>query len=136
MTSEFTTLTSLRGLRTAPELSVAERSMLRQELQAAMAPCAWFTIGVMAPSGSLALDTLRQVETALGWPALESQGPALEELEDGLTVFLKGNQRLGGFGIRSEAGLGQGVLITGHQSADPRQEDTWGPLPLDLFAAA
>ncbi len=135
MTSDFATLTSLRGLRRAPELSVAERSMLRQELQAAMAPCAWFTIGVMAPSAGVALETLRQSEAALDWPALEAQGPVPQELEAGTTVFLKGNQRNGGYLIRSEAGLGEGVLITGHQSADPQQEDTWGPLPLDLFAA-
>ncbi len=135
MTSDFATLASLRGLRTAPQLSVAERSMLRQELQAAMAPCAWFTIGVMAPSAAAALDSLRQSEAALGWPALESRGPLPQELESGVAVFLKGNQRNGGYGIRSEAGLGEGVLITGHQSADPQQEDTWGPLPLDLFAA-
>ena len=136
MTSEFATLTSLRGLRTAPALSVAERSMLRQELQAAMAPCAWFTIGVMAPSGAAALETLRQSEAAFGWPALEHQGPVPQALEAGTTVFLKGNQRNGAYLIRSEAGLGDGVLITGHQSADPQQDDTWGPLPLDLFAAA
>ncbi len=135
MTSEFATLTSLRGLRTAPELSVAERSMLRQELQVAMGHCAWFTIGVMAPSAAAALETLRQCEAALGWPVLEAEGPEPEALQPGVAVFLKGNQRNGRFLIRPEAGLGQGVLITGHQPADSQKEDTWGPLPLDLFAA-
>ena len=136
MTSDFPTLTSLRGLRSAPELSVVERSLLRQELQAVMAGCAWFTIGVMAPSAAAAVAGLRQCEAALGWPALEPEGPEPESLQADAAVFLKGNQRNGRFLLRPETGLGQGVLITGHQSADRQSEDTWGPLPLDLFAAA
>jgi hypothetical protein len=48
-------------------------------------------------------------------------------------VFLKGNQRNGGFRLRREDGLGEGILITGHEAADPAAEDTWGPMPLDLF---
>jgi hypothetical protein len=49
-------------------------------------------------------------------------------------VFLKGNQRTGLFHLRREEGLGEGILISGHGAADPAAEDTWGPLPLDLFA--
>ncbi|MFZ0409546.1 MAG: DUF1824 family protein [Cyanobium sp.] len=135
MTSDYPTLASLRGQRTAPEFSVVERSLLRQELQAAMAGCAWFTIGVMAPSAAAAVAGLRQCEAALAWPPLEPEGPEPEALQPGVAVFLKGNQRNGRFLIRPEAGLGQGVLITGHQPADSQKEDTWGPLPLDLFAA-
>lgn len=134
MTSGFPTLSSLRGLRTAPALEAAERALLRQELQTAMGRCAWFTIGVMAPSAAAALDGLRQCEAALGWPALDPQDPAAVEQQSTTAVFLKGNQRNGRFLIRCEAGLGEGILITGHQSDDPQQEDTWGPLPLDLFA--
>jgi hypothetical protein len=50
-------------------------------------------------------------------------------------VFLKGNQRSGSYLLRQEDGLGEGLLITGHHSEDPSVEGTWGPLPLDLFAA-
>ena len=49
-------------------------------------------------------------------------------------MFLKGNQRNGGFRVRQEGGLGEGLLITGHNPEAPEAEDTWGPLPLDLFA--
>jgi len=134
MTTTFPTLASLRGLRTAPELSAPDRALLLQELQTAMARCEWFTIGVMAASAASALEVLRQCESTCSWPALEPQAP--EELQASGAVFLKGNQRNGHFLIRSEDGLGEGVLITGHQPADPQQEDTWGPLPLELFTAA
>ncbi|MCX5967994.1 MAG: DUF1824 family protein [Cyanobacteria bacterium] len=136
MISSLPTLSSLRGLRTAPALEAAERAQLRQELQTAMGRCEWFTIGVMAPNTAMALNVLRQCEAALSWPPLDPQDPAPAELPANAAVFLKGNQRNGRFLIRAEAGLGEGVLITGHQPADAEQEDTWGPLPLDLFAAS
>jgi len=44
-------------------------------------------------------------------------------------------QRTGTYLLRQEDGLGEGLLITGHHSGDPSVEGTWGPLPLDLFAA-
>ena len=135
MSDAFPTLTSLRGLRTAPSLSLVERSMLRQELQLAMGRCAWFTLGVMAPSAEAAVTALRQREVACGWPALELQNPESLEQQPGGGVFLKANQSNGRFLIRAEEGLGEGLLITGHQPADSQQEDTWGPLPLDLFVA-
>jgi hypothetical protein len=52
-------------------------------------------------------------------------------------VFLKGNQHSGQFLLRAEAGLGEGILISGHLNGkpDPALEATWGPLPLDLFNA-
>jgi hypothetical protein len=89
----------------------------------------------MAASPTDAVAALRQLEGALGWPALQ---PA--EASDGEPhgeqgpVFLKGNQRTGLFHRRREEGLGEGILITGHGASDPDDEDTWGPLPLDLFA--
>ncbi|WP_216904582.1 DUF1824 family protein [Synechococcus sp. CCY 9618] len=134
----FTGLAGLRGLRTAPALEDEQRRQLRQELLPLLAACGWCTVGIMAPSSAAALDALRAYESALGWPAL---GPAEEAEGAGSTaddavgpVFLKGNQRNGLFRLRREDGLGEGVLITGHEATDPAAEDTWGPLPLDLFA--
>ena len=51
-------------------------------------------------------------------------------------VFLKGNQHSGTYLVRPESGLGEGILISGHHLDDPSRGDTWGPLPLDLFAQA
>jgi hypothetical protein len=127
-------LASLRGLRSAPvDLDGPARAALRSELEAVAAPCDWFTVGVMAPSAQAAVACLRAVETSLGWDALELDpaGEALETIEG--PVFLKGNQTTRRFLVRREAGLGEGLLISGHCPADPGVEDTWGPLPLDFF---
>lgn len=129
-------LAALRGLRTAPVLSGADRQRLRAELDRCLAACDWFTIGVMAASAEAALAALRAAEGALGWPALKA-GPSPTEGEGGqieARVFLKGNQNSGNYLLRQEAGLGSGLLISGHSPADPDAENTWGPLPLDFFS--
>jgi Domain of unknown function (DUF1824) len=123
-------LEDLRGLRAAPPLTAEQGARLREELLGRLAACDWFTIGVMAPSSAVALAALRDVERALGWPALDAS--PLEPTEG--PVFLKGHQRHGSLRVREESGLGEGVLITGHCDVESPAEDTWGPLPLDLFA--
>jgi hypothetical protein len=127
-------LAALRGLRSAPALDLAARSLLKQELAMMLARCDWFTVGVMAPSAEAAVACLRQLEAALDWTPLELDGAC--ESSDAIDgpVFLKGNQNSGRFLLRPEAGLGEGLLISGHSAADPAAQDTWGPLPLDLFA--
>lgn len=127
-------LADLRRLRHAPLLSPPQRQVLLEELRGHLAACDWFTIGVMAPSGSAALQALRACEAALGWQPLELD-PASARPEDVAgSAFLKGNQTTGRFQLRPETGLGEGLLITGHCPADPDAEDTWGPLPLDVFS--
>jgi hypothetical protein len=134
-------LAALRGLRSAPVLDGAGQAALRRELKAALAPCSWFTIGVMAPSAAVAIAALRSCEAALGWPPLRQQELAIEAPDDhdpsgadpAGAVFLKGNQHTGTYLLRPESGLGEGILISGHHD-DPALGDTWGPLPLDLFA--
>lgn len=125
-------LIGLRGLRTAPALDQAACAALRQELEAALAGCDWFTIGVMAPDAACAVAALRACEQACGWTPLQGADPASAPEAAG-PVFLKGNQRNGTYLLRREAGLGEGLLITGHSQLDPEAEDTWGPLPLNFF---
>ncbi len=144
--ASLSSLAELCGLRTAPELPAAARQALRSELNKRLAACEWFTVGVMAPSASLAVAALRACESALGWdplqaPGSKTPGPAASgsnaadlAADEGGPVFLKGNQRSGLFLVRLEAGLGSGLLITGHNSVAPEAEDTWGPFPLDFFA--
>lgn len=130
-------LASLRGLRSAPVLDPSQRQQLLQALSQRLAACEWFTVGVMAPERQTAVACLRSLEAALGWSPLLEEGnpePATADATPGGPVFLKGNQSNGGFRVRQEAGLGEGLLITGHNPAAPEVEDTWGPLPLDLFA--
>ena len=52
MADGLSSLKALCGLRSAPALAAEQRAALRQELQQALAPCEWFTIGVMAPSAA------------------------------------------------------------------------------------
>ncbi len=153
--ASLNSLAALCGLRTAPELPAAARQALRSELDQRLAACEWFTVGVMAPSASLAVAALRACENALGWEPLQTpdsdsetpgsgtpglSGPDASASEAGDPtalagpVFLKGNQRTGQFLVRPETGLGCGLLITGHSSVAPEAEDTWGPFPLDFFA--
>jgi len=131
----MTSLNDLRGLRQAPTLVAAERQALRQQLKPLLEACDWFTVGVMAATGPAALEALRSLEAALDWAALESDpaSPVVADVPG--PAFLKGNQNTGRFLLRPEPGLGEGILITGHSVANPEAEDTWGPLPLDLFDA-
>jgi len=131
---ETLTLARLRGLRTAPTLSLEQRQQLKQELAKALASCQWFTVGVMAHGEAEALAALRALESALDWSALVAASEAAV-VAPGHTVFLKGNQRTGTYLLRQEDGLGEGLLITGHHSEDASVEGTWGPFPLDFFAA-
>ena len=126
-------LASLAGLRSAPELDAVQRSQLLEDLAAALSGCEWFTIGVMAASPAAAVTALRDCETWCGWQPLLEAGAVDSAAAEG-PVFLKGNQRTGTYLVRREDGLGDGVLITGHNPADPSPEGTWGPLPLDLFS--
>ena len=124
-------LADLRGLRSAPLLDAATRQALRDELITAMAACPWFTVGVMAPSAAAALGALRRWEAALGWEPLAAVDPAADAIV--APVFLKGNQRTGSYLLREEAGLGEGILISGQHPDQPELAQTWGPLPLDLL---
>ena len=57
----------------------------------------------------------------------------LEFLHADGNVFLKGNQKTGNVFIRSENGLGKGILITCQHDEDFEESYTFGPLPLDFF---
>ena len=48
-------------------------------------------------------------------------------------VFLKGNQKTGNVFIRSEDGLGEGILLTCQYEDQMIGSNTYGPFPLDFF---
>ena len=48
-------------------------------------------------------------------------------------VFLKANQKTGNVYVRSENGLGEGILITCQYYEGVKESNTFGPLPLDFF---
>ena len=128
--SSINCLSDLARLRDAPDLSQDISARLHSELRDAMSRANWFTVGVMAPSAEAALVAYRALEQRQGWEALE----VVDTTTEPGPVFLKANQKGGSIRIRIEHGLGQGLLITGHDDADGQRSTTWGPLPLNFFS--
>ena len=58
---------------------------------------------------------------------------SLDSLHAVGNVFLKGNQKTGNVLIRSENGLGEGILLTCQYDQESKFSSTFGPLPLDFF---
>jgi len=57
----------------------------------------------------------------------------LDSLHANGCVYLKGNQKTGNVLIRSENGLGEGILLTCQYDYESAESNTFGPLPLDFF---
>ena len=57
----------------------------------------------------------------------------LDSLHADGSVFLKGNQKTGNVFVRSENGLGEGILITCQCDQEAKESNTFGPLPLNFF---
>ncbi|MAR51555.1 MAG: hypothetical protein CMK50_00155 [Propionibacteriaceae bacterium] len=125
----ITSLKQLTHLRTAPHLSANERQELTIKLCVEMRASDWFTIGVMADTKALALGSYRALELSQGWEIL----PLVASTEDIGPVYLKANQKTGSLRIRTEHGLGSGILISGHGNDESQPSTMWGPFPLDFF---
>jgi len=63
---------------------------------------------------------------------LKEKNTVIEKLEEAFN-FLKGNQKTGNVFIRSENGLGEGILLTCQYDDHTEESNTFGPLPLDFF---
>ncbi len=57
----------------------------------------------------------------------------LDSLKASGNVSLKGNQKTGNVLIRSEDGLGEGILLTCQYEENILDSSTFGPFPLDFF---
>ena len=127
--SAISTLKDLNNLRSAPDLDATQSKQLLDQLCASMDDADWFTVGIMAPSSSLAIFVLRQMESLFNWSAMNVVD---KPTEDG-PVFLKANQKTGDIHVRIEHGLGEGVLLSCQHDNEEKEADTLGPFPLDLF---
>ena len=128
---EINKLVDLNKLRTAPKLTNIQVEKLLEELEENIFNTDWITIGIMAPSDNSALEALRSISkkyTSIKFGNLNS-------LHADGSVFLKGNQKTGNVFVRSENGLGEGILITCQYDEDTKESDTFGPLPLDFFVS-
>tara|TARA_B100001989_G_scaffold208487_1_gene157436 strand:+ start:277 stop:705 length:429 start_codon:yes stop_codon:yes gene_type:complete len=127
---EINKLVDLNNLRTAPPLSNTQEKKLLEELEENILNANWMTIGIMAPSDNRAIEALQSISRKYSSFKFGNLG----SLNADGGVFLKANQKTGNVFIRSEKGLGEGILITCQYDANAKESNTFGPLPLDFFA--
>ena len=126
---EINKLVDLNSLRTAPLLSSNQIKKLLEELETNIFNADWITIGIMATCDTKAIEALKSISkkyTSIKFRDIDSLNA------DG-SVFLKGNQKTGNVYMRSENGLGEGILLTCQYEIDLAESSTFGPLPLDFF---
>ncbi len=127
---EIKKLADLNNLRTAPQLSNCQEEKLLVELEANIFNADWITIGIMAASDNKAIEALQSISKKYSSFKFEN----LASLHADGGVFLKANQKTSNVFVRSENGLGEGILITCQYDEVPKESNTFGPLPLDFFS--
>ena len=126
---EIKKLIDLNSLRTAPLLSISQEKKLLGELETNIYNADWITVGIMAPSDTNAFEALQSITQK--YSSIKFMN--LDSLHADGSVFLKGNQKTGNVFIRSENGLGEGILLTCQYDHESKESCTFGPLPLDFF---
>ena len=126
---EINKLVDLNNFRTAPQLSDIQEKKLLVELEANILNADWITIGIMAPSDIKAIEALQSISKKYSSIKFGN----LESLHADGGVFLKANQKTSNVFVRSENGLGEGILITCQYEEGAKESNTFGPLPLDFF---
>ena len=126
---EINTLVDLNSLRTAPQLTNSQVKKLLVELEANIFNADWITIGIMAPSKNEAIEALQSFSAKYS----SIKFGKLDSLRADGSVYLKGNQKTGNVFVRSENGLGEGILLTCQYDEESKESATFGPMPLDFF---
>jgi len=122
-------LVDLNNLRTAPQLSKSQEKKLLEELEANIFNTDWITIGIMAACDNSAIKALQSISKKYSSIKFGN----LDSLSANGSVFLKANQKTSNVFVRSENGLGEGILITCQYDEGAKESNTFGPLPLDFF---
>jgi len=126
---EINKLIDLNNFRTAPQLSNMQEKKLLEELEANIFNADWITIGIMAPSDNKAIEALQSISKK--YSSIQFRNLGSLHADGG--VFLKANQKTTNVFVRSENGLGEGILITCQYEEGLKESNTFGPLPLDFF---
>ena len=126
---EINKLVDLNNLRTAPQLINTQEKKILEELEVNIFNADWITIGIMAPSNNIAIESLQSISKKYSSIKFGNLG----SLHADGGVFLKANQKTGNVFVRSENGLGEGILITCQYDEVSKESNTFGPLPLDFF---
>ena len=127
---EINNLLDLNSLRSAPHLDKRQIKKLLEELEENIIDSDWITIGIMALCDKKAIESLQSISKK--YSSIEFGN--LDSLHADGSVFLKANQKTGNVFVRSENGLGEGILITCQYDEDSEESNTFGPLPLDFFS--
>ncbi len=123
-------LIDLNNFKTAPVLDLDQIQKLTMELETKIVNSDWLTIGVMAKSDSEAKIALKTIIQKYSFDNFIN----FENLKASGNVFMKGNQKTGEVYIRSEYGLGEGILLTCQYDEPYKDSMTYGPFPLKFFS--
>ena len=124
-------LSDLNNYKTAPVLDTCQSQKLFAELDSKIEDSDWLTVGVMAKSDREAKVALRTI--LLKYPYIHFND--FENLQAFGHVFMKGNQKTGEVYIRSDYGLGEGILLTCQYDDSSKNSMTFGPFPLVFFCS-
>ncbi len=124
-------LEDLNKLKTAPLLSHSQSARLLNELNPKIISSDWLTIGIMASSDKDAKIALKTIIKKYSYENFMN----FEKLRAAGKVFLKGNQKTGEVYIRSESGIGEGILLTCQYDDQSKSSITYGPLPMEFFCS-
>ena len=122
-------LTDLNSLRSAPNLNKIESLNILNQIEKKILDSDWITIGIMAQSDHDAKEALNSIIKKYDYKFFKS----FDQIKASGTVFLKANQKTGEVYIRSENGLGEGILLTCQYDDISIGSKTYGPFPLNFF---
>ena len=122
-------LTDLNRLRSAPFLNKTESLRILGQIDEKILDSDWITIGIMARSDEEAKEALNSIIVKHQYKSFKN----FEQIHVKGNVFLKANQKTGEVYIRSENGLGEGILLTCQYDDPSIYSHTYGPFPLKFF---
>ena len=125
----ITNLDELNHLRSAPFLDKHESEDILSQINIKIKDSDWITIGIMATNEQDAKKALNSIIQKYNFKFSKN----FNELNASGNVFLKANQKSGEVYIRSENGLGEGILLTCQYNDLSIHSKTYGPFPLNLF---
>ena len=122
-------LEDLNRLRSAPFLNRSDSLRILNQIDKKILNSDWITIGIMAKSDEDAKKALNSIIRKYKYETFKN----FEQINATGNVFLKANQKTGEIYIRSENGLGEGILLTCQYDDLSTYSQTYGPFPLNLF---
>ena len=123
-------LADFNSLRSAPSLNKNETIRILYLIDEKILNSDWITIGIMANSDEEAKEALNSIIRKYNYTSFK----IFDQIKAKGNVFLKANQKTGEIYIRSENGLGEGILLTCQYDDLLINSQTYGPFPLNLFS--